>query len=159
MTIKIEVEPYLKEFMHAIFGASPINFPKGHVLNFVLRHLLDRPPRDIKELNNYNNFIEIQIPYDDQKNVIYNFHLSEESKKILKKRIEREFRLTFRDDINASRLSGIKRVDAVWLFIDKYQLNPGNIDMLLKDYHRNYHLKYMHRTRKKNANKSRQLKD
>lgn len=156
MTVKIKCAPYLIQFMNAIFGPMPIAFPKNHVLNYTLRHLLDRPPRTHKETNDYENYLEIQLPYSDETNVIYNFYLSDTSKRILENRIEREFRRTFRDDINASRLSGINRKDAIGLFIDKYELNPDVTDMLEKDYQRNSNLKYWHK--KKAGRKKLKLK-
>jgi hypothetical protein len=141
MTIKIECEPYLKEFMQAIFGPEPISFPRNHVLNYTIRHLLDRPPRDYVEQKDYETYVEIALPYCEETNVIYNFYLSEKSKQILRNRMEREFRLAFRDDVNKSRLTGINKKDAVGLFIDKYELNADIIDMLEKDYQRNSSLR------------------
>lgn len=148
MTIKIECEPYLIQFYTRIFGPQPILFPKGHVLAFTLRHLLDRPPRTPVPDPDYESCLEIQIPYNDEKNVLYNFHLSVQSKRIMSFRLEREFKLTFREDINASRLAGLKRNDAIHLFIDKYDLGEDIFDRLIKDYYRNYHLRRYYGSKK-----------
>lgn len=148
MTIKIECEPHIVRFFTRIFGPMPITLPKGHVLGFTLRHLLDRPPKDhVEKSSEYETYLEIRIPFNDEKNPLYNFHLTDESKRILADRIEREFKLMFREDINASRLSGLKKKDAIYLFIDKYDLNPDVFDRLTKDYQRNYHLRRYYRTK------------
>ena len=148
MTIKIKCEPHIIQFFTRIFGPMPITLPKGNVLGFTLRHLLDRPPRDlVYEKPDGDNYLEINIPFSDEKNPLYNFHLSEKSKRIMADRIEREFKLTFRDDINASRLSGLKKKDAIYLFIDKYDLSPDIFDRLVKDYQRNYHLRRYYKSK------------
>lgn len=157
MTIKIKCEPHIITFFTRIFGKMPISLPKGHVLGYVLRHLLDRPPKDHIEIHDEGaNFLEIRIPFNDEKNPLYNFYLSEQSKRIFADRIEREFKLMFREDINASRLAGLKKKDAIYLFIDKYDLSPDIFDRLIKDYQRNYHLRRYYRT--KNVQKPRRKK-
>lgn len=143
LTLKIAMPDYLKRFLIKIYsedGTEPITFPKKDNYNKMLAFLLERPQRNTPE-DVTGPFIEIQLPYLMDVNVLYNFHMSEFNQQIFVGRVDDRFKLRFREYIDKALLAGFKMIDAVRLFIDEYELDESTIDMLNKDIQRYYSLK------------------
>jgi len=136
MTISIRIQPYLVDFLTAVYGPQPIAFPRKDNFNRILNKFMDREPATYSNYHRSDTNLEIQLPYFEDKNVLYNFSLSPIQESILIDKIENMFKLSFRDEIDQCLLIGIKKIDAVHLFMDKYKIREESIDMLLKDYHR-----------------------
>jgi hypothetical protein len=155
--IKIECPLYLRKFLEKLYGEMPIVFPRNDDLSITLDHLLDRPPKDYNEDSNYEGMLLIQLNFFEDKDVRKNWYLPEKSKRLFIQRINRYFKLKFRDDVNKSRLCGFERKAAINIFIDKFELNDDKdiYDLLEKDYRRYYEFKYY---RKKRKNKVKKVK-
>jgi hypothetical protein len=154
--IKIKCPDYLIKFLISLYGEMPIVFPKNHDLIRTLNHLLNRPPKDYHEDSIYEDTLRIQLPHFEDKDVYYNFYLSEYSKRLFLIRLTRYFKLIFRDDINQSRLCGFNEKDSINLFIDKFNLNSGGdiYSNLEKDYRRYFNIKHVYRYQNKRKKKS-----
>jgi len=140
--------------MIANFGQMPMELPKGHFLLNRLFHFLRRPPKEYKPKTAGINDLVITIPYNDEKNVLYNFYLSSLCEKCYLKSIKNFFHLTFVEDMNESRLSGLNIKDSIYVFIDKYDLGAQAFEALDKYYQRYSSKKRVYAHRKRKYNKS-----
>jgi hypothetical protein len=153
--IKMKCPAYLIHFLEKLYGDMPIVFPRNDDLSNTLDHLLDRPPKDYQEDSNYDGMLLIQLNYFEDKDVRKNWYLPERSQIYFIQRVNRYFKLKFRDDVNKSRLYGYERKQSIEIFIDKFELNDdcGIYDLLEKDYRRYYEFKYGKRRRKNKTKK------
>jgi len=139
ITIKLQCPKYLIEFVESYYQCkSPVLFRNGDEMNKFLVHFLSRPPRGYIEekFQNGENFLEIIIPFLEEKNVLYNYFLSARAKKLFVSRLEIFFRIKFHEDVDKSVYEHFKIKDAILLFMDKYSLSPEIFEMLQKDYQR-----------------------
>lgn len=154
ITISIRVQPYLVDFMVSIYGPQPIEFPRKDNFNRILNVFLDKEPESKSHYNPTETNLDILLPYFEDKNVLYNFHLSSVQKRILVRKIEDKFRLSFRDEVDQYLLLGFTRIEAIYFFMEKYNIREESIEMLKKDYHRFRNSKACKNYRKKLKNSS-----
>lgn len=136
MTIWIRIQPHLVDFLTAVYGPQPVAFPRKDNFNRILNKFMDKDPATYSSYHRSDTNFEIQLPYFEDKNVLSNFSLSPVQHTILVAKIENMFKLTYRDEIDQYLLLGLKKIEAIHLFMEKYKISEESIDMLLKDYHR-----------------------
>jgi hypothetical protein len=136
ISINIRCEPYLICFMESLFGSQPILLPRKDNFALLLNYLLVKAPDYYVNTRHGYGTLQLQLPYFEDKNVLYHFYLSPVKEIIFIRKIEELFRVSFRTEMNQCILLGIKRIDAIHLFMDTYNLPESSIDMLLKDYQR-----------------------
>ncbi len=151
ISISIRIQPYLVDFMVNVYGAQPIEFPRKDNFNRILNKFMEKDPATYSNYRRGDTNLEIKLPYFEDKNVLYNFSLSPHQENVLISKIENMFKLTFRDEMDQWLLLGVKRIDAIYLFMEKHCIREDAVDMLIKDYQRfrNYRRVKDHRKAKK----------
>jgi len=151
LTISIRIQPHLVNFLESLFGSQPISFPRKNNFNRILNKFMEKEPATSSNYIRSDTNLEIQLPYFEDKNVLYNFNLSAIQESVLVDKIENTFKLTFRDEMDQYRLLEIKTFKAIQLFMEKYSINQDSYDMLIKDYQRYRNSRYVldHRKIKK----------
>lgn len=143
--ISVKCEPYLIKFLEALYGPSPITFPKNSNFNNILEYFLDKPPLDLKPPNDEEENLAIKLQFLENKNVVYNNYLSPNRQRVLTGEINRFFRITFRMEISKMICLGLQRQDSIEIFIEKYNLSLDCWDMLEKDYQRYLKIRSYHK--------------
>jgi hypothetical protein len=136
MTVSIWLRPHLVDFMVSIYGPQPIGFPRKDNFSLMLHKFLQKETPSYSRYRKGYAKLTMKLPYFEDKNVLSNFNLLPWQQATLISKIEVIFRLTFRDEINEFLLLGIKRKDAIYLFMEKHGISEDSFDMLKKDYHR-----------------------
>ncbi len=134
ITISIRIQPYLVDFMVNIYGPQPIEFPRKDNFTRILHKFLDNDSPRYSRYRRGDSKLEIRLPYFEDKNVLSNFHLTPWQENVLISKIETIFRLTFRDEMDQMVLLGIRKIDAIHLFMENHEINEDSFDMLKKDY-------------------------
>ena len=143
-TISINLKPYVRDYLLARFGATPLSFgegqgvrlPKSSDESIRLLDLLNKPPAG--KINRGNT--TIILPYSNHKDPrVYNY-LSENSIQILSKYLADIFWHDFRTQMRANERTypGIQYKDSINMFIEKYAIHPDSIEFetLKKHYYR-----------------------
>jgi len=137
--------------MESLYGTQPIIFPRKDNFSLLLNYLLEKRP-DNYTINNYgDNNLSIQLPYFEDKNVLYNYYLTPVKEQVMLNKIDELFKITFRTEMNQCLQYGLTKIDAIHVFMDKYRLPEDSVEMLVKDYHRflkNVRLKKFYKDRK-----------
>lgn len=152
ISITVRCAPHLVQFMTSLYGPQPITFPRKDNFSLLLNFLLEKEPENYCNFESGAEKLEIQLPYFEDKNVMYNYILTPLKESVFINKIDERFRLAFIDEMNKSTLLGINKIDSVHLFMDKYNLSEDCIDMLLKSYQRYIKLKRYHKSQKNNKN-------
>jgi hypothetical protein len=158
MSIKVRCRPHLVKFLEHLYGKQPIVFPRKDNFNKILNMMLGDNPEQSKTYNRTDVNLDIQLPYFENKNVLYNFELSSVQETKFIQKIEDLFTIVFRDEMDQWRLMGIKGIDALQLFMERYGISQDSIDMLIKDYYRyrkRRNAKDFHNRKKNSSVKSR----
>lgn len=124
-------------FAQAIYGDQPLIIPRKDNLNRLINFLLRPPPKDwIPE--HYGEFnLAVQLPYYEDKNVMVHYYLSEAAQRTVASRFDDMFNLEFRRHVDKLLLLGVtNQLDAIYSFMEAYQLPEDIISDLLKDYQR-----------------------
>ena len=152
--IRVKCDAYLVRFAVSMFGNLPLNFPKNsHFLN-LLDVFLDKPPMDFQEPDYGPETLWIQLPYFQNKNVVYNNYLSPLKQRVFVKELRKYFKITFRSEVSQLIINGIEKQDALELFIEKYNLSQDCWDFLQKDFYRYVNLRYKRRLFRNRKNTS-----
>jgi hypothetical protein len=123
LTVKISIEPYLKAFLLSVYHQDePIFFPKKDKLNDLLQLLLSKPPKNHIPRAVETDHLEIIIPYFENINIMSYHYLSEANQRIFCRRVKKIFWYTFEDFMDECFRQDLGRGDAIYLFIDKYNL-------------------------------------
>jgi len=139
LTVKIKMAPYLKSFLLSCYNQQqPIYFPKRDKLNDLLQLLLSKPPMDLKPVPADHDSLEVVIPYFENLNVTSYHYLSPANQERFVHRVKQIFWVTFEDFMDECFRHDMRRNDAIYLFIEKYNLPAdGRIeDMLRKELYR-----------------------
>ena len=136
MIIRVKCDPYLVRFAVALYGNMPINFPKNSNFLNILDVFLDKPPMDFKQPDYGKETLWIQLPYFENKNILYNNYLSPLKQRIFVKELNKYFKITFRSEVSKHILNGLEKKDSLALFIEKYNLSQDSWDFLDKDFQR-----------------------
>ncbi len=139
ITVSVKMDRRLKAFIISTYGKEPVYFPKRDKLNSLLSVLLSKPPADLK-LNplDRDQLLTIILPYFEHININSHNHLSNHAQRVFQKRVKTMFDVAFVDFVDKCLLDGIDKVDAVNLFVSKYNL-PDDLahqDALLKAIYR-----------------------
>jgi hypothetical protein len=139
LTVKIHIEPYLKAFLLSCYNQEePIFFPKKDKLNDLLQILLSKPPRDHKPVAREGDHLEVVLPYFENINIMSYHYLSSTNQRIFARRVRQIFWVTFEDFMDECFRNDMRRNDAIYLFIEKYNLPVDSRieDMLRKEIYR-----------------------
>ncbi|MFZ4546820.1 MAG: hypothetical protein ACOYN4_05275 [Bacteroidales bacterium] len=150
ISITVHCAPHLVRFMVAVYGPQPLQFPRKDNFSMLLNYLLEKESDAETTVDPHDEKLEIQLPYFENKNVLYNYVLTPMKESIFINKIDERFRLSFNDEMNRATLVGISKIDSVHLFMDSYNMPEDCIDMLLKSYQRYIKLKRYHRLSQKN---------
>lgn len=124
-------------FAEAVYGSQPLIIPKKDNMNRLINMLLKPPPQDWHYENFGENNVAVQLPYYEDKNVKVHYYLSKRAQRIVSNRFDDLFNLEFRRYIDKMLLLGVKnQLDAIYSFMEVYDLQEDVISDLLKDYQR-----------------------
>lgn len=124
-------------FAEAVYGSQPLIIPKKDNMNRLINMLLKPPPPDWHYENFGENNVAVQLPYYEDKNVKVHYYLSKRAQRIVSNRFDDLFNLEFRRYIDKMLLLGVKnQLDAIYSFMEVYDLQEDVISDLLKDYQR-----------------------
>lgn len=158
VTVKIKMEQHLIDFLYSVFQngdlESPLFVPKRHRLNKLLSNLLTKPPLGYSFEKTNEPYLELIIPFFYGININYNNYLTPRSQRIFAKRVKSMFEVEYFNFIDDCLVNDMDKIDAVNLFIEKYNL-PDHItfqDRLMKMLYRSKKILRKHPT--KNYNKS-----
>lgn len=133
------MEPHLKAFLLSSYRQEPpLFFPKKDKLNDLLQLLLSKPPKDYKPVAREGDHLEVILPYFENLNIMSYHYLSPANQKIFARRIRKIFWITFEDFMDECFRNDLRRNDAIYLFIEKYNLPVDSRieDMLRKELYR-----------------------
>lgn len=133
------MEPYLKAFLLSCYNQQePVFFPKRDQLNDMLQLLLARPPKDLKSVPPDPDQLEVVIPYFENLNIMSYHYLSPNNQQVFARRVKQIFRVTYLDFMDECFRHEMRRNDAIYLFIEKYNipLDTRIEDMLRKELYR-----------------------
>jgi len=137
MIVKLKCEPFLIQFFQAYFETStPIEFPTRHDFNNQLDFLLTKPPKDWEPEDYGENTMAIKAPYFENKNVLFNWHLSDRAQAVFVSRLTCFFKIVFNSEMNQSLVLGFNKKESIQIFQEKYRLGQDTNDMLEKSYSR-----------------------
>ena len=122
ITVKIQMEPLLKAFLLSSYRQDqPIFFPKKDKLNDLLQLLLSKPPKNhVPKVE--ADHLEVIIPYFENINITSYHYLSPRNQGIFCRRVKKIFWVTFEDFMDECFRHDMGRCDAIYLFIEKYNL-------------------------------------
>lgn len=133
------MEPYLKAFLLSCYNQEPpIFLPKRDKLNDMLQLLLAKPPKDHKPAPPDPDQLEVVIPYFENLNIMSYHYLSPANQQRFARRVKQIFWVTFEDFMDECFRHDMRRNDAIYLFIEKYNLPVDSRieDMLRKEIYR-----------------------
>ncbi len=136
ISVKVYCQEHLVQFLTAIYGQQPITFPRKDHFNLLLNACLKRSTSAEPIVSEITPNLEILLPFFDDLNVLYNFDLSPRSEALFVKHVDRKFKITFHSEIDKYVLIGILRIDAIYLFMEQFDLEEECLDLLIKDYQR-----------------------
>jgi hypothetical protein len=124
-------------FAQAIYGNQPLIIPRKDNLNRLINFLLKPPPQNWKPEHYGDNNLAVQLPYYEDKNVKVHYYLSAKAQHTVANRFDDMFNLDFRKHVDKILLLGVKnQIDAIYSFMEKYDLPEDVVSDLLKDYQR-----------------------
>lgn len=133
------MEPHLKAFLVSVYKQEPpIFFPKKDKLSDLLQLLLAKPPKDAKYCQGGEDHLEVIIPYFENLNIMSYHYLSVHNQHVFARRIKQIFWVTFEEFMDECFRHDIRRNDAIYLFIEKYNLPVDSRieEMLRKELYR-----------------------
>ena len=136
ITININCPLYHIRFMESVYGAQPIVFPRRDNFSLLLNYLLEKRPDEYVISNYGDNNLAIQLPYFEDKNVLYNYYLTPIKEQVIINKIDELFKVTFKSEMNECLLYKLSMVDSIHVFMDKFHIPEDNFDLLKKDYYR-----------------------
>lgn len=139
LTVKISMAPYLKAFLLSIYHQEPpIFFPKKDKLNDLLHLLLKKQPKNHFNKDPECDYLEIIIPYFEDKNIMSYNYITPEAQRIFCRRVTMIFWSTFEDFMDEYFRQDMRRNDSIYLFIEKYNLPEDSkiVDRIRKELYR-----------------------
>ncbi|MHC1707406.1 MAG: hypothetical protein AB9842_07780 [Bacteroidales bacterium] len=137
MTVILEMKPYLKQYLLALYGPQePIMFPRKSDHNsFLIRHL-GRPPANSRPTRKTEDSIEIALPFTQLKNLMANNYLSVNDRKAFRRELEREFVYNFHLFIRERMREGMERKLATIEFMEVHNIREE--DLSYAAFYRNF---------------------
>lgn len=124
-------------FAEAVYGSQPLIIPKKDNLNRLINMLLKPPPTSWRVEHYGQKNLAVQLPYYDDKNVKVHYYLSARAQTTVSNRFDDLFNLEFRRHVDKMLLLGVmNQLDAIYSFMEAYDLPEDVISDLLKDYQR-----------------------
>jgi len=145
VTVKIKVQPYQKKFLIAKSEnkAEPLVFSRNspywkllvdNVTNY--NHLTSFPIDDKEYVFDYFRThwktceaVEIQLPYNEYKNVLYYNYLPRDNQKLIISKIKLDIYHELYWDLLEKRRKGVQRKDIIIRFFEKYDINDDDISL------------------------------
>ncbi|MFZ4705438.1 MAG: hypothetical protein ACOYMF_05465 [Bacteroidales bacterium] len=139
VTFLMEVKPYIKSYLLTLYGPSePILFPKkSNYCRFIHQNIQKRPPDAHVDFNREGK-VEIQLYYNEFKNILHYNYIGKEGAKKLRNIIKAEFTQDFRDFIKLKIDNGWSRKEATIMFMTLYNISEDDISFsaFYRDYSR-----------------------
>lgn len=137
-------------FARALYGSEPLVIPRRDNLNRLINLLLREAPEKYRPEHYGEYNLAIRLPYYEDKNIHKFYYLNEKSQHIIVNRFDDLFKLTFRRHMDKVMLLGVmQQQDAVYTFMQEYDLPEDINSDLLKDYQRYRKLIAVRRHRKR----------
>ena len=141
LTIKIKMEEHLISFLYSVYQPTKTQealfLPSRDRLNKLLSLLLTRPPSE-QTPPEEGTYLELVIPYFEKININSINHISIRAQKTFARSVKKIYTIQFFEFIDDCLISGFEKIDAVNLFIEKYNL-PDDLafqERLLKSIYR-----------------------
>ncbi|GAB1358563.1 hypothetical protein MASR1M31_03410 [Porphyromonadaceae bacterium] len=137
-TTKIFIKPYLAEYIRGKFcncEDRPVKFPDNLEIYHMIWDLTERRP--VNCTPDEGN-IEIILPERGcgKSPVTYNY-LGHRSHKIIERKIETLFMAEMHDTVTEDKHRyGMKYIDSIYLFLQRYSITSANEESLWKNYYR-----------------------
>ncbi len=126
ITAHIQMDQYLIDFLYSVYQSSnkeeALFLPKRNRLNKLLSLLLTKPPKELPESISPKAQLHLLIPFFEKININSINYLSHRSQQIFTKQVKRMFDVEFFDFVDICLINAIDKIDAVNLFIEKYDL-------------------------------------
>lgn len=138
VTTFITIKPHLAEYAKAVFaveGESYIQIPHSHDLYHVLANLMSKRPVNCPVSR---GSLEIALPAQSRGKCpkFYNY-ISEYSQRIIEQKIECLFWAHAHEFVdNRHHQQGEQMKDAMYMFLQKYQIMSISVDAVVKNYYR-----------------------
>jgi len=129
-------KPKLIYFARKIFGAEPCLLPKRNHFSKLLNILVAPAPEDWRPVHYGESNLCIMLPWYEDKNVLRHYYLSPLKQKVFVGRLNDYFQITFRAHVDKYLLRDVPQQQAIYLFMEEYDLPVDVISDLLKDYQR-----------------------
>lgn len=140
VTTNIEIKPHLKQYLITLYGEEPIHLPHRHNYNRLLVRLINKMPKDHKQVPADKNTVCVILPKNEIKNItVYNY-LSRESQLIFRKEIEKDFWYDAKKYIDTIIQSeNINRKQATLMCMKCYNISESDLtfDAFYKYFYRN----------------------
>ena len=138
--VTFKLEPFYQAFLRSYYVQREIlfEFPKGSDINLLLGFISMKQPREqIKSLDFGNEAFHVLLPNMEYKNVLVYNYISHTGRKVFQQKVEDLFKLVFHSHVDrAIHKDGIRKRDALMLFLEKYELDDFSSDRVTKSYQR-----------------------
>lgn len=140
ITTKLNLTPYLAEYITAKNGSSPgepVAIHPDSDLYVILWDLMQRRPSNVSPIDHGNLVLVLPDRRVGKDPVHYNY-LSEKSAKIINNKIRKLFNVELHQvmDANLNAGSPEKMIDVAYRFICRYEIKSISEDALVKNYYR-----------------------
>ena len=138
LTTSITIRPHLAEYAQVIFAVEDENYikiPHTHDLYHILANLMAKRPEN-RPIHRGN--LEIALPAQSRGKcpIVYNY-ISDKSQKIIDQKIECLFWAHAHEFVdNRYHMQGEQMKDAMYMFLQKYQIESISLDAIVKNYYR-----------------------
>lgn len=157
ISIEIKLDPFLQHLLRfeSQIVEGVFRFKKNSDLSVKLGVMLKRyPSRVLSHSEWYGNLdlqwfypptilrkkhahdFEIELPYQEHKNVLYYNYLSPKAELILQKHIKQYYTMIFHEEMNRLRNMGFQKKECLQIFMEQKDIDEDNLDRLQKDYYR-----------------------
>jgi hypothetical protein len=138
VTIKIE-QQCLKDYIISAYGDEPVKINSANKLSSLFIKRLDKAPFGLKPVfGNKPGYLTFELPYNEEKNIRYNFYINEKKQRRIVEFFESEFKTQFRMFMNENIGNIPILQDAIFEFTRVYNIDCSEetYEMLKKDYYR-----------------------
>lgn len=142
--IRIKMKPYLKDYLVHLYGSEPIRFNDRSKYNELIMQLISKAPDDYIPSRETEGIVQIQLPYNNKKDVRSYYYLSMNSQEIIQQRIYAMFYAEVFHFVNKCAMNKNKGYatlsikNAIILFLEQHGINPDSVtyETVRKQYYR-----------------------
>lgn len=133
-SIKLQVEPYLAEWIHTHYG-NPVQLIKDSPESNLLKRFLNKPPENYNPFTEEGN-VEIIIPWYKEKDArVYNY-LSPKGKEILIESFDNLFTINMWSEIGSLENINCTLTTVIYAYLEKHGISENHWETLRQKYYR-----------------------